>query len=147
MAQASRHVVSELTGCYSWLTGCRHQVSPAHNVISGLNMCLPWLPWPATMHWSAQNVIPGLKMSTVITVDWLCEWTSSIPVDLQQCTHLHKMWYRIKKCLPWLPYIDLVNELIPYLLTCNNALIYGCDCCGPLQWSREASCTALYLFT
>ena len=38
MVQASRHVVSELTGCYSWLTGCRHQVSPARNVISGFKM-------------------------------------------------------------------------------------------------------------
>ena len=36
--QASRHVVSVLTGCYSWLTGFREQGSPAQNAISGLNM-------------------------------------------------------------------------------------------------------------
>ena len=69
--QASRHVVSELIGCYSWLTCCSHQVSPE------------------------QNAISGLKMSTVITVDWPREWTCSILVDLQQCTDLHKMWYRV----------------------------------------------------
>ena len=71
MVQASRHVIAQLTGCYSWQTGCRHQVSPA------------------------QNAISGLKMSTVITVDWPREWTCSIPVDMQQCTDLHKMWYRV----------------------------------------------------
>ena len=98
MVQASRHVVSELTGCYSWLTGCRHQVSPA------------------------QNAISGLKMSTVITVDWPREWTCSIPVDLQQCSDLWSWLLWTSKMIPWsiLYCIELVHvkwQIVLHLVT------------------------------
>ena len=107
--QASRHVVSELTGCYSWLTGCL-ACTKCHirfkNVYRDYRRLTSWMNlfptcWPATMHWSAQNAILGLKMSTVITVDWSRKWTCSIPLDLQQCTDLWSRLLWTSKMITW----------------------------------------------